>query len=67
MLYSRRYWQELNSVVGPQTAIVKILADLSLAVSKGSPYVCIIYTYKHEILVDFNLAVLKVDCKNCQI
>ena len=30
--YSRKYWQELKLVVGPQIAIVKILADLNLAV-----------------------------------
>ena len=32
VLYSRKYWWELNLVVGPQIAIAKILADLNLAV-----------------------------------
>ena len=30
--YSRKYWWELNLVVGPQIAIAKILADLNLVV-----------------------------------
>ena len=30
--YSRKYWRELNLVVDPKIAIVRILADLNLAV-----------------------------------
>ena len=30
--YSRKYWRELNLAIGPQITIVKILADLNLAV-----------------------------------
>ena len=30
--YSQKYWQELNLAIGPQIVIVKILADLNLAV-----------------------------------
>ena len=32
VLYSRKYWRELNLAVGPKIAIAKILADLNLAV-----------------------------------
>ena len=30
--YSQKYWRELNLAVGPKNAIVKILANLNLAV-----------------------------------
>ena len=30
--YSRKYWRELNMVVGPQIPVAKILVDLNLAV-----------------------------------
>ena len=30
--YSRKLWQELNLVVGPQIAIAKMLANLNLVV-----------------------------------
>ena len=33
--YSRKYWRELNLVVGSQMAIAKVLADFNLAV-----YIC---------------------------
>ena len=45
--YSRKYWRELNLVVGFQIAIAKVL---SLAVRLYTPYV-----YKR--VADFNLAV----------
>ena len=32
LLYSWKYWRELNLVVGPKFAIARILADLNLAV-----------------------------------
>ena len=32
ILYSRKYWRELNLAVGPQIAFAKILADLNLVV-----------------------------------
>ena len=35
LLYSRKYWQELNLAVWSQTAIIKILADFNLAVWYG--------------------------------
>ena len=37
--YSRKYWRELNLVVGPQIAILNVLADLIWQFSMGSPYV----------------------------
>ena len=43
ILYSRKYWRELNLAVGSQIAILNVLADLNLAVRYG--------------IVDFNLAV----------
>ena len=33
--YSRKYWRELNLVVGSQIAIANVLADLNLAVRYG--------------------------------
>ena len=33
--YSRKYWRELNLAVEPKIAIVRILADLNLAVRYG--------------------------------
>ena len=33
--YSRKYWQELNLAVEPKIAIIRILADLNLAVWYG--------------------------------
>ena len=35
VLYSRKYWQELNLAVEPKIAIARILADLNLAVQYG--------------------------------
>ena len=35
LLYSRKYWWELNLVVEPKIAIARILADLNLAVRYG--------------------------------
>ena len=35
VLYSRKYWRELNLVVEPKIAIARILADLNLAVRYG--------------------------------
>ena len=35
LLYSRKYWWELNLAVEPQIAITRILADLNLAVQYG--------------------------------
>jgi hypothetical protein len=35
ILYSRKYWRELNLAVEPKIAITRILADLSLAVRYG--------------------------------
>ena len=33
--YSRKYWRELNFAVEPKIAIIRILADLNLAVRYG--------------------------------
>ena len=33
--YSRKYWRALNLAVEPQIAIIRILADLNLAVRYG--------------------------------
>ena len=33
--YSRKYWWELNLTVEPKIAIVRVLADLNLAVRYG--------------------------------
>ena len=38
ILYSRKYWQELNLVVEPKIAIARILVDLYLAVRYGIVY-----------------------------
>ena len=35
ILYSRKYWRELNLAVEPKIAIARILADLNLAVWYG--------------------------------
>ena len=35
ILYSQKYWQELNLAVKPKMAIARILADLNLAVWYG--------------------------------
>ena len=35
ILYSRKYWRELNLAVEPQIAIARILADSNLAVQYG--------------------------------
>ena len=35
VLYSRKYWQELNLAVGSQIAIANVLVDLNLAVQYG--------------------------------
>ena len=35
ILYSWKYWRELNSAVEPKIAIARILADLNLAVRYG--------------------------------
>ena len=35
ILYSRKYWRELNLAVEPKIAIARILADLNLAVRYG--------------------------------
>ena len=35
ILYSRKYWQELNLAVEPKITIARILADLNLAVRYG--------------------------------
>ena len=35
ILYSRKYWQELNLAVEPRIAIARILADLNLVVRYG--------------------------------
>ena len=35
ILYSQKYWQELNFAVEPKIAIARILADLNLAVRYG--------------------------------
>ena len=32
IMYSRKYWQELNLAIGLQMAIAKVLADFNLAV-----------------------------------
>ena len=55
--YSRKYWQELNFVVGSQMAIAKALADFNLAVRYGIA----IRICEQEILADFNLAVVELD------
>ena len=36
ILYSQKYWRELNLVVEPKIAITRILVDL---IGTGSPYV----------------------------
>ena len=56
ILYSRKYWQQLNLAVGPKIAIAKILADLNFSVRDRHMYVC-----KQETLADFNLVVAKAD------
>ena len=35
LLYSQKYWRELNLAVEPKIAITRILADLNLAVQYG--------------------------------
>ena len=35
ILYSRKYWRELNLAVGPKIAIAKISVDLNLGVWQG--------------------------------
>ena len=35
LLYSRKYWRELNLAVEPKIAIARILADLNLVVRYG--------------------------------
>ena len=43
VLYSRKYWRELNLAVEPKVAIGRILADLNLAVRYGIAiriYIC---------------------------
>ena len=57
ILYSRKYWQELNLAVGPQIGIAKILVDLK----DRHVYIC-----EYEILVDVNLAVAKIDCQTAK-
>ena len=57
LLYSRKYWRELNWAVEPKIAIARILADVNSAVQ----YRIAIHIYMYvsqEILADFNLAVV---------
>ena len=54
VLYSRKYWWELNLAVEPKIAIARILVDLNLAVRYGIA-ICIITICE---LADFNLAVV---------
>ena len=35
LLYSQKYWRELNLAVEPKVAITRILADLNLVVQYG--------------------------------
>ena len=37
VLYSRKYWGELNLVAGPKVTIATVLADLNLGFGMGSP------------------------------
>ena len=42
ILYSRKYWRELNLAVGPEIAIAKILVDLKFGglVRDRNMYIC---------------------------
>ena len=59
ILYSRKYWQELNLAIGPKSAIAKILAGLRFGT--GSPHV-----YTCMQVRNFNLAVAKADSQTAK-
>ena len=64
ILYSWKYWRELNLAVGSQIAIANILVDLNLVVRYG---IAIHMYVSKNFLVDFNLAVAPSRPPNCQI
>ena len=56
ILYSWKYWQELDLVVGSQIAILNVLADLNLAVWYGIA-ICI-YAIRNS--VDFSCVIWRL-------
>ena len=53
--YSRKYWRELKLAVEPKIAIIRILADLNLAIRYG---IAIRIYASRKIWRIFNLAVV---------
>ena len=66
LLYSRKYWRELNLAVGSQIAFARILTDLNLAVWHRIG-ICIYASKILSKIAGFNLAVVTADYQNCQI
>ena len=54
ILYSQKYWRELNLVVEPQIAIAKIFADLNLVVQYGIA-ICIYVSRKFRRILIWRL------------
>ena len=63
ILYSQKYWRDLDLAVGSQNAILNVLADLNLVVR----YRITIRIYaSKKILADFNLVVAQANCQTAK-